>query len=104
DVLVARVAANSLVYERIESPVDVTVRSSGAHGERVEVRLLAEGRTLASSPLILAQGSLLDPRWRLVKVTDAAAEFQNVRFADLRHRIDAVEARGPAARVPSNEF
>ena len=55
-------------------------------------------------PLVLAQGSLLDPRWRLVKVTDAAAEFQNVRFADLRHRIDAVEARGPAARVPSNEF
>ncbi|WP_306601144.1 hypothetical protein [Geothrix sp. 21YS21S-2] len=55
-------------------------------------------------PLVLAQGSLLDPRWRLVKVTDATAEFQNVRFADLRHRIDAIEARGPAARVPSNEF
>jgi hypothetical protein len=57
DVLVARVAANSLVYEGIESPVDVTVRSSGANGERVEVKLLADGRTLASSPLILAQGT-----------------------------------------------
>jgi len=56
-------------------------------------------------PLVLAQGTLLDPRWRLVKVTDTTAEFQNVKFADLRHRIDAIEARGPAAaRVPSNEF
>jgi len=57
DVLIARVAANSLVYDGIESPVDVTVRSSGTPGERVEVRLLAEGRTLASSPLILARGT-----------------------------------------------
>lgn len=57
DVLVARVAANSLVYEGIEAPVDVTVRSSGANGERVDVRLVAEGRTLASSPLVLAQGT-----------------------------------------------
>ena len=57
DVLVARVAANSIVFEGIESPVDVTVRSSGADDERVEVRLLADGRTLASSALVLARGT-----------------------------------------------
>ena len=57
DVLVARVAANSIVYEGIESPVDVTVRSSGVDGERVDVRLQSEGRILASSPLVLARGT-----------------------------------------------
>jgi hypothetical protein len=57
DVLVARTAANSIVYEGVASPVDVTVRSSGADGERVEVRLLTEGRTVASSQLTLARGT-----------------------------------------------
>jgi hypothetical protein len=57
DVLVARVAANSIVYEGTESPVDITIRSSGAGGERVDVRLLADGRTLASSALTLAPGT-----------------------------------------------
>jgi hypothetical protein len=57
DVLVARVSANSIVYEGVESPVDVTIRSSGAAGERVDVRLFSEGRALASVPLTLSGGS-----------------------------------------------
>lgn len=57
DVLVARIAANSIAYEGIESPVDVTIRSSGAAGERVEVRLLTDGRTVASAPLVLSSGT-----------------------------------------------
>lgn len=55
-------------------------------------------------PLNLRPGDLVNPQWRLVKVSDLSAEFQNVTFADLRHRIDAVEARIAPGRAPSNEF
>jgi len=58
-------------------------------------------------PVTLKQGDLANPHWRLVKLTDISAEFQNVKYADLRHRLDAVELQGAGGRLnqaPSNDF
>ena len=53
----------------------------------------------------LKQGDLANPHWRLVKLTDLTAEFQNLKFADLKHRIDAVELQGRGAGAAiSNDF
>ena len=51
-------------------------------------------------PVTIKQGDLVNPQWRLVKLTDSSAEFQNLKFADLRHKIDAVGRSGPAAARP----
>ncbi len=96
-------AASQLAAERArETASRPQLRFLGYLGNAESGRLGAFMK--GEEPLVLAQGRLIDPRWRLVRVTDAAAEFQNVRFADLKHRIEAVEARGPAARSTSNEF
>jgi len=58
-------------------------------------------------PVTLKQGDLANPHWRLVKLTDIAAEFQNLKFGDLRHKIDAVDLQGGAGgrtQAPSNDF
>ncbi|HLO68979.1 MAG TPA: hypothetical protein VK188_18295, partial [Holophaga sp.] len=55
-------------------------------------------------PVTLAEGALANPTWKLVKVTDVSAEFQNLRFPDLKYRIDAVEPRGGGSSTPANEF
>ena len=58
-------------------------------------------------PLTYKQGDLVNPQWRLVKVTDASAEFQNLKYSDLRHKIDAVDLQGGAGgrtQAPSNDF
>ncbi len=57
DVVLVRVAANTLVYAGTEAPVEATVRSSGYGGERVEVTL-SDGRSiLQRSPLTLEDGT-----------------------------------------------
>jgi hypothetical protein len=58
-------------------------------------------------PVTIKQGDLANPHWRLVKLTDLAAEFQNQKYPDLRHKLDAVDSAGQAGRTiqaPSNEF
>jgi hypothetical protein len=58
-------------------------------------------------PITIKQGALANPRWRLVKLTDISAEFQNLKYADLKHKLDAVDTSGPGNRpgqAPSNEF
>jgi len=57
-------------------------------------------------PVTIKQGDLANPQWRLVKVTDTSAEFQNLKFPDLKHRIDVVDPRGAGTHSdhPANEF
>ena len=55
-------------------------------------------------PVSIKQGELANPKWRLVKLTENSAEFQNLKFQDLRHRIDAIEPQAGRASAPSNEF
>jgi hypothetical protein len=55
----------------------------------------------------IKQGDLANPHWRLVKLTDIAAEFQNLKYTDLKHKLDAVDITGQGGRTnqaPSNEF
>lgn len=56
DVLVARVAYNEMVYSGVSAPVDVTIRSSGFNGERVEVELHEGSGILDRATLVLASG------------------------------------------------
>jgi len=58
-------------------------------------------------PITIKQGDLANPRWRLVKLTDISAEFQNLKYADLKHKLDAVDVTGAGSRpgqAPSNDF
>jgi type IV secretory pathway VirB10-like protein len=58
-------------------------------------------------PVTIKQGDLANPHWRLVKLTDIAAEFQNLKYADLKHKLDAVDVSGQGGRAGqahSNEF
>ncbi len=57
DLLISAVAANTLVYSGTRAPVDVTVKSSGFGGERVEVVLSDGSKDLDHSALTLEQGN-----------------------------------------------
>ena len=57
DLLITGVAANEMVYQDVTTPVDVTVQSSGAEGQRVEVTLAEGGTMLATSRLTLRGGT-----------------------------------------------
>jgi len=52
-------------------------------------------------PVTLIQGALLKERWKLVSILDTRAEFQNVKYPDLRLVLEVVEASGGA---PVNQF
>ena len=45
DLLITKVSANELVYTETEVPIDVTVKSAGYKGERVEVILSDGGKS-----------------------------------------------------------
>jgi type IV secretory pathway VirB10-like protein len=56
-------------------------------------------------PLTYKQGDLVNPQWRLMRVTETFAEFQNEKFPDLKHRVDSVDPRGNAGQnAAPNEF
>jgi hypothetical protein len=57
DLVVTRVVANTLVYSDTPTPVDVTIKSSGFDGERVDVTLLSGKTELARSPLLIERGT-----------------------------------------------
>ncbi len=57
DLVVTRVVANTLVYSDNPTPVDVTIKSSGFDGERVDVTLLSGKSELARSPLLVERGT-----------------------------------------------
>lgn len=57
DVIIARVAANEIVYQDVATPVDVTLRASGTSGQRVEVALSDGGTILAAERVLLKEGT-----------------------------------------------
>jgi hypothetical protein len=60
-----------------------------------------------SEPLTLRVGEFGNPRWKLVEITDKAAIFQNIKFADLRHSLENRESAGGGAlgaQSVTNEF
>ncbi len=57
DLLVSGIAANDLVYSGTRAPVDITVKSAGFGGERVEVILSDGSKELDRSTLTLEQGN-----------------------------------------------
>jgi hypothetical protein len=57
DVLLSRLSANDIVYAGTSVPVDVTLRSTGFPGERVDVTLHEHGKILARTTVTLPAGS-----------------------------------------------
>jgi hypothetical protein len=56
DVGITRIAANEIVYENTETPVDATIRSSGFSGQTVTVSLEQEGRLVDQRQVLLQDG------------------------------------------------
>ncbi len=56
DLVLTRVATNELVYNDTEVPVDVTLKSAGLGGERVEVVLSSGGKDLDRKQIVLQSG------------------------------------------------
>ena len=57
DVLVTKIITNDLVYNQTEVPVDVTIKSSGYKGEKVEVTLSDGVKELTRTQLLLEEGT-----------------------------------------------
>ncbi|MFN0157394.1 MAG: hypothetical protein ACKVRP_04895 [Bacteroidota bacterium] len=57
DVLITKVVTNSLVYSDVETPVDVTIKSSGFGGKNVDVVLMEGNKELKRATLALQDGT-----------------------------------------------
>jgi hypothetical protein len=56
-------------------------------------------------PVILPLGDLGFKGWKLVKLDETGAEFQNLRFPDMRHKLQPTEGAGPGgATHVRNEY
>lgn len=53
-------------------------------------------------------GDMANPRWKLVQFSEKSAVFQNIKYADLRHTLEARDGGGAAGAfgqpAVSNEF
>ncbi len=58
----------------------------------------------AEEALTLPLGDLSFPGWKLVKLDETGAEFQNLKFPDLRHKIQPADGGGPKADAVRNDF
>lgn len=57
DVLITKVVTNEIAYAESHIPMDVTIKSSGFNGQRVEVSLSEGGKTIAQQFLTLKEGT-----------------------------------------------
>ncbi len=57
DLLITKVLANELVHAQTEVPVDVTVKSSGYNGEKVDVVLSDGAKELQRTRIVLEEGT-----------------------------------------------
>jgi len=57
DIVITKIATNDLVFNESEVPVDVTIKSSGFGGERVEVVLGEGAKELNRTRLVLGEGT-----------------------------------------------
>ena len=47
---------------------------------------------------------MLPSGWKLMSVTADHAEFQNLKFPDIRHNLRAEDRSGNASSRPTNDF
>jgi hypothetical protein len=56
-------------------------------------------------PVSIKLGDTTGAKWRLITVTESHVEFQNLKYPELRHRINAADAAGgPRGAGATNEF
>ncbi len=89
DVLIARIATNDLVYNETEVPVDVTLKSSGFAGEKVEVLLLEGGKEISRSTVELQEGTREYPISMKYTPQGEGTKKYSVRISTLRGELTA---------------
>jgi hypothetical protein len=52
----------------------------------------------------LRLGDLASPNWKLIAITETYAEFQHLKFQDIRYRSEAKDRQGTTSNSPTNEF
>lgn len=84
DIAVTKVQSNQTVYGGVLTPVDVTIRSSGFSGERIEVALFQEGAPVDRVSLQVEKG-VRDHTVRLNYTPDGEGDRRlSVRVAELQ--------------------
>ncbi len=59
----------------------------------------------ADGPVLFSVGAVIDKRWKLTKILDKKAEFQNLKYQDLVYALEISEGGGPAQpQAVTNEF
>jgi hypothetical protein len=58
----------------------------------------------AEEPLTMPIGDQTFPGWKLVKLDETGAEFQNIKYPDMRHKIQPADGGGPKADAVRNDF
>lgn len=89
DILIAKVSTNDLVYNETEVPVDVTIKSSGFTGERVEVTLLDGAKELNRSQVVLQEGTREYPVHMMYTPEGEGTKKYSVRVSSLRGELTA---------------
>lgn len=83
DILVSSVAANEIVYNESEAPVDFSIHSTGYDGQRVEVSI-ADGNTILAKENITLEKGVRDYAVRLSYLpTGEGTRKYNVRVSPL---------------------
>ena len=54
--------------------------------------------------LSIRLGDLASPNWKLVALTDTYAEFEHLKFPDIRYRAEAKDQQGTSTPSTTNEF
>lgn len=54
--------------------------------------------------IALRIGDLANPTWRLTALTETYADFENLKFPDIRYRAEARDTQGPSTSTTTNQF
>ena len=100
----AELEAASLAQARLEATNSrpQTLRYLGYMGRSSTGRI---GSFLKGEEILsLRVGDLASPNWKLVTIADTYAEFQHLKFQDIRYRTEATDRQGTTSSSPTNEF
>jgi type IV secretory pathway VirB10-like protein len=99
-----QLAAMKLAQERQEATNSrpQSLRYLGYMGRSSTGRIgsFARGEEILS----LRIGDTAAPNWKLITLMDTYAEFQNIKFPDIRYRAETLDRQGTSPASPTNDF
>jgi len=96
----AKRLADSRRSEEGSRPGGLRYLGSMVTRKRAQIGAFMKGEEAVTLPL----GDLSFPGWKLVKLDETGAEFQNLKFPDLRHKLQPSDGGGSRADAVRNEF